>query len=41
MDGYAVRFSDLYDETALTEIGTALAGKPFHGHVGPAHACAS
>jgi molybdopterin molybdotransferase len=36
MDGYAVRFSDLQDkEAALEEIGTALAGKPFHGKVGP------
>jgi len=32
MDGYAVRFSDL--EKPLKEIGTALAGKPFHGKVG-------
>jgi molybdopterin molybdotransferase len=32
MDGYAVRFADL--EQPLTEIGTALAGKPFHGNVG-------
>src|SRR5579859_7132239 len=31
MDGYAVRFSDLSGETALQEIGTALAGKPFTG----------
>jgi molybdopterin molybdotransferase len=31
MDGYAVRFSDLHEETSLEEIGTALAGKPFHG----------
>jgi molybdopterin molybdotransferase len=35
MDGYAVRFSDLKEgETALSEIGTALAGKVFHGTVG-------
>ena len=33
MDGYAVRFSDL--DKPLTEIGTALAGKPFGGSVGP------
>ena len=32
MDGYAVRFSDL--ERPLKEIGTALAGKPFHGKLG-------
>jgi len=32
MDGYAVRFADL--GAPLTEIGTALAGKPFHGSVG-------
>ena len=32
MDGYAVRFSDL--DKPLKEIGTALAGKPFHGKVG-------
>jgi molybdopterin molybdotransferase len=35
MDGYAVRSSDLSDkETALEEVGVALAGKPFHGLVG-------
>jgi molybdopterin molybdotransferase len=35
MDGYAVRFSDLLDnDTPLREVGTALAGKPFHGSVG-------
>ena len=34
MDGYAVRFSDLKDETALKEVGAALAGKPFAGAVG-------
>ena len=33
MDGYAVRFADL--DKPLTEIGAALAGKPFHGKVGP------
>jgi molybdopterin molybdotransferase len=33
MDGYAVRFADI--ETPLTEIGTALAGRPFGGTVGP------
>ena len=33
MDGYAVRFSDL--EKPLREIGTALAGKPFAGKLGP------
>ena len=32
MDGYAVRFADI--EKPLTEIGTALAGKPFSGKVG-------
>src|SRR5919204_6279646 len=32
MDGYAVRFADLAQP--LTEIGTALAGKPFTGSVG-------
>ena len=31
MDGYAVRFSDLKKESTLENIGTALAGKPFHG----------
>jgi molybdopterin molybdotransferase len=37
MDGYAVRSSDLSDkETALEEVGVALAGKPFHGLVGAA-----
>jgi molybdopterin molybdotransferase len=34
MDGYAVRFSDLQGDF-LREIGTALAGKPFHGKLGP------
>jgi molybdopterin molybdotransferase len=29
MDGFAVRFSDLRNETQLKQIGTALAGKPF------------
>ena len=33
MDGYAVRFSDLGQP--LKEIGTALAGKPFGGKLGP------
>jgi molybdopterin molybdotransferase len=33
MDGYAVRFSDL--SQPLEEIGSALAGKPFGGAVGP------
>src|SRR6266404_5331948 len=33
MDGYAVRFADIAQP--LTEIGTALAGKPFAGTVGP------
>jgi len=32
MDGYAIRFSDV--EKPLKEIGTALAGKPFHGQLG-------
>jgi molybdopterin molybdotransferase len=35
MDGYAVRFSDLHESTPLKEAGTALAGKPFHGKLGP------
>ena len=34
MDGYAVRFSDLKEETSLKEVGAALAGKPFAGTVG-------
>lgn len=35
MDGYAVRSSDLSGgETALREIGTALAGRPFSGALG-------
>ena len=34
MDGFAVRSSDLNDETTLKQIGTALAGKPFAGKVG-------
>jgi molybdopterin molybdotransferase len=35
MDGYAVRSSDLSGgETALKEIGTALAGRPFSGTLG-------
>src|ERR1700694_5074555 len=34
MAGYAVRFSDLEgEERALSEAGTALAGKPFSGKV--------
>ena len=33
MDGYAIRFADV--EKPLKEIGTALAGKPFHGKLGP------
>ena len=33
MDGYAVRFSDI--DKPLKEIGTALAGKPFAGQMGP------
>jgi molybdopterin molybdotransferase len=36
MDGYALRFSDLAaTDTRLEELGTALAGKPFKGKVGP------
>jgi molybdopterin molybdotransferase len=31
MDGYAVRFSDLQQNSPLRESGTALAGKPFSG----------
>jgi molybdopterin molybdotransferase len=34
MDGYAVRFSDLDGETALSEIGAAFAGRVFEGTVG-------
>ena len=34
MDGYAVRFSDLEKGSALKEVGTALAGKPFTGKLG-------
>jgi molybdopterin molybdotransferase len=34
MDGYAVRSSDLKEKTALRQIGTAFAGKPFEGTVG-------
>ena len=35
MDGYALRFSDLLPgETALTEVGTAYAGRVFEGKVG-------
>ena len=33
MDGFAVRFSDLRNETKLKQIGTALTGKPFTGNV--------
>jgi molybdopterin molybdotransferase len=34
MDGYAVRFADVAaGEAVLREIGTALAGRPFHGEV--------
>jgi molybdopterin molybdotransferase len=33
MDGYAIRFSDV--GRPLKEIGAALAGKPFHGKLGP------
>jgi molybdopterin molybdotransferase len=33
MDGYAVRFSDLKNESQLKNVGTALAGKPFHGQL--------
>jgi molybdopterin molybdotransferase len=36
MDGYALRFSDLGSaEARLEELGTALAGRPFKGEVGP------
>jgi molybdopterin molybdotransferase len=35
MDGYAIRSQDFLDqEISLTEIGTALAGRPFKGKVG-------
>ena len=33
MDGYAARFADI--DKPLREVGTALAGKPFPGRVGP------
>jgi molybdopterin molybdotransferase len=33
MDGYAVRFSDLDGEATLSEVGTALAGRPYGGTV--------
>ncbi|MGH8668307.1 MAG: molybdopterin molybdotransferase MoeA [Burkholderiales bacterium] len=35
MDGYALRFSDLKDETRLEEIGSAFAGRVFEGKLGP------
>ena len=35
MDGYAVRFSDLNEETSLEEIGSAFAGRVFEGKVSP------
>ncbi len=35
MDGYAVRFSDLEEETLLEEVGSAFAGRVFEGQVGP------
>jgi molybdopterin molybdotransferase len=40
MDGYAVRFDDLRQdgEATLKVIGTAFAGKPFDGSVGPGQA---
>ncbi len=40
MDGYAVRFDDLKKdgEATLKVIGTAFAGKPFEGSVGPGQA---
>jgi molybdopterin molybdotransferase len=40
MDGYAVRFDDLKKdgEATLKVIGTAFAGKPFDGSVGPGQA---
>jgi len=40
MDGYAVRFDDLKQdgEATLKVIGTAFAGKPFAGNVGPGQA---
>ena len=34
MDGYAVRFSDLERNPSFTEVGVALAGKPFPGKLG-------
>jgi molybdopterin molybdotransferase len=42
MDGYAVRSADFSSgDLVLEEIGTALAGRPFAGKVGPGNACAS
>jgi molybdopterin molybdotransferase len=36
MDGYAVRFADLKEaQTVLTEVGSAFAGRVFHGTVKP------
>jgi molybdopterin molybdotransferase len=35
MDGYAVRGVDLGGPVVLTEIGAALAGRPYEGRVGP------
>lgn len=35
MDGWAMRFDDLTAGTALTEVGTSFAGKPFTGPVAP------
>jgi molybdopterin molybdotransferase len=34
MDGYAVRYPDVKEETTLRQVGTAFAGKPFQGTVG-------
>jgi len=35
MDGYALRFSDLEKNNSFVEAGTAFAGRPFGGKVGP------
>ena len=40
MDGYAVRFADLQEtETALTEVGSAFAGRVFREASAEANAC--
>jgi molybdopterin molybdotransferase len=37
MDGWAVRFADLANMTALLEVGTSFAGKPYQGAVAAGH----